>query len=136
MYYLIDTSVWIFAFGKRPLPPIQRRVQELVEEGKAATCPPVVFEILRGIADPAQAQSLAEYLQSLHAFPVDWLGAASWSAQSPVRALAAKSMDLLIAHTALVHELTVVHADTDFDRLAGATALQVESHVRHAQERR
>ena len=125
--HLIDTSVWIRALGPRPVTRIHDRVAGLVERHEAATCPPVAFELLRGVPDAHQFSELFDYLFHLQNLPVDWVEAARWAAEPKIRALKVKSMDLLIVHTALVHGAVLVHADADFDRLTKAAPLKTEN---------
>jgi predicted nucleic acid-binding protein len=100
-------------------------VQGWIERHEAATCPPVVFELLRGVTGEAEAEEVRGYLFHLEVFPVDWIGAARWAAGPAVRSIRVKSMDLLIAHTAMAHAAVLVHEDSDFDRLARRTRLSV-----------
>jgi len=124
---LIDTSVWIRALGSSAVPAVRNLVASLVEKREAAVCAPVAFELLRGVPDKRQSDELLDYLSSLQSLPVDWVGAARWSSEPAVRRLKVKSMDLLIAHTALANSAVLLHADSDFDRLARATELKAEN---------
>lgn len=126
---LIDTSAWLFVLGEHPVEPVKATVQGMIGRHEGATCAPVVFELLRGVAERPQADKLLAHLESLKGLPLDWTAAGRWAAAPGIRKLRVKSMDLLIAHTALVHGATLVHADADFDRLAKAVPLRVESFV-------
>ena len=44
---LVDTSVWIAVFGKRPL----FRLEDAVEFDEVATCLPVIQEVLQGFRE-------------------------------------------------------------------------------------
>ena len=128
--FLIDTSVWIFALGPQPVSKLRDRVASLVLDNQAATTPPVIFEILRGARTLQEAERLKQHLRSLHVLPFtesDWSEAAEWSARLARKGLSAKSMDLLIAFKANQHNLTLLHADKDFDRIAKVSNLRVES---------
>ncbi|MEK7475655.1 MAG: PIN domain-containing protein [Candidatus Coatesbacteria bacterium] len=124
---LLDTSVWIRALGAHAVPRVRDLVQGIVERHEAATCTPVAFELLRGVPDPGEFDELLDYLMNLNSLPVDWVGAARWAASPAIRSLKVKSMDLVIAHTALANGAVLVHADSDFDRLARSVQLKVES---------
>ena len=128
-YRLIDTSVWIDALGARPIPRVRDLVASLVEKHEAAICPPIAFELLRGVHDPKSFDELQDYIINLEGLPVDWIEAARWASIPAIRSLKVKSMDLIIAHTALVHGMKLVHADEDFDRLSRKVPLKVESLV-------
>lgn len=126
---LIDTSAWLFVLGEHPVESVKTAVQEMVGRHQGATCPPIVFELLRGTAEKPQADKLLGHLESLKCLPLDWTAAGRWAAATGIRAVRVKSMDLLIAHTALVNNATLVHADADFDRLAKTVPIRVESFV-------
>ena len=128
--FLIDTSVWIFALGPRPLEALRDRVASLVLDNQAVTTPPVVFEILRGTRTLQEAESLKQRLRSLHNLPFlepDWSEAAEWGVRLARKGVSVKSMDLMIAYKALQNGLTLLHADKDFDRIVLRSALKVES---------
>ena len=130
--FLIDTSAWLFVLGPKALDRLRERVTPLVLENQAATTPPVMFEILRGARTLREAEALRSRLSSLHVLPFaepDWTEAAEWAARVARQGLTVKSMDLLIAFIARKHGLTLLHADTDFDHLAKAVHLKVESWV-------
>lgn len=102
----------------------------LVLDNQAATTPPILFEILRGVRTPKEAEHLKHRLRSLQVLPfleTDWSEAAEWGARLARKGVSAKSMDLLIAFKALQNGLTLLHADRDFDRLADRSSLKVES---------
>ena len=135
---LIDTSVWIFALGPKPLEALRNRVVALVLENQAATTPPVLFEILRGARTLQEAETLEHRLRSLHVLPfleADWSEAAEWGARLARKGVSAKSMDILIAFKTLQNGLTLLHADRDFDRLAQHSDLKVESWAGRIQAR-
>lgn len=130
--FLVDTSVWIFVFGPNPQPELRDRVALLVLENRAVTCAPVIFEILRGARTLREAELLKKRLLSLHVLPfkeIDWSNAAAWSAGLARKGISTKSMDLLIAYQAWRNDLTLLHADKDFDRIAQGATLKVESWV-------
>lgn len=136
---LIDTSAWLFNFAPRVVPEVRERITALCEQNLAATTSPVVFELLQGVRDPEAFHRFHLHLSSLHQFPFtagDWIRAARWAQGLRSRGLQAKTLDLIIAHKAVEHGLSLLHADGDFDRIAGATALRVESYVRLARVRK
>ncbi len=126
---LIDTSVWIGALDRQGNVAIRETVRGMLDRSEAVICSPVVFEVLRGLGESGEFETVQGHLAKLTSLPVDWLEAARWASQPPVKPLKIKAMDLLIAHTAFVHDAVLVHADADFDRLAGFVPLQTESYV-------
>jgi len=128
-FKLVDTSVWIHALGNRPVARVRDFVTDIVEKHEAAICSPIAFELLRGMHVTTEFDELKDYLINLESLPVDWVGAARWAASPVIRGLKVKSMDLIIAHTALVNNMKLVQADDDFDRLSRKASLKVESLV-------
>ncbi len=129
---LIDSSAWLFALGERPVLKVRERVSYLVNENLAAISSPILFELLSGIKEPFAAQKLKSYLTSLHPYPLypdEWLEAAKWAQTIRKKGLKVKTIDALIAYKAVKHDLTLLHADQDMDRIAQKSSLRVESHV-------
>jgi predicted nucleic acid-binding protein len=136
--YLIDTSAWLFVLGSDPIGSLRDRVGRLVLDNQAATAPPVIFEIMRGVRTLREAETLRSRLSSLHVLPFgepEWTEAAEWASQIARKGLNVKSMDLLIAFTARKNALTLLHADSDFDRLAKVAHIKVESWVDQSRHR-
>ncbi len=64
----------------------------------------------------------------------EWSDAAEWVTTIRKKGVKVKTIDALIAYKAVKHKLTLLHADTDLDRLAKKTNLHVESFVDAARE--
>jgi len=136
--FLIDTSAWIFVLGPRPQMELRDRVTLLILENQAVTCAPVIFEMLRGTRTPREAEILRQRLLSLHMLPfreIDWSSAAAWSARLARKGISTKSMDILIAYQAWRYDVTLLHADKDFDRITQGANLKVESWVSRLQKK-
>lgn len=134
-FVLIDTSAWLFGVPPWVVPAIRERITALVEENLVATAPPIVFELLQGARTTAECDQWSRHLASLHQVPFpneEWVPAAEWVRQVWSRGARVKSMDLLIAYMAVRHQLILLHADRDFDRIADVVPLRVESYVRFA----
>lgn len=129
---LIDSSAWLFALGPQPAPRIRERVRYLVEQNLAAITSPILFELLSGIRSEQEAGSLKAHLSALHLFPVhpaDWIEAAEWTSALRKKGLRIKTVGALIAYEALKHDLILLHADSDMDRIARKSLVRVESCV-------
>jgi predicted nucleic acid-binding protein len=129
---LVDTSVWIYILRQKPHPELRARVADLVLSNAAAITEPVLFELLRGAQDSHESETLKSRLRSLHPIPflpTDWSDCAFWTAKLARRGLTVKSMDALIAFIAHQHNILLLHADRDFDRIAALGQLRVESWV-------
>ena len=135
--YLIDTSAWIFALGHQPVLEIRDRVRHLLDQNLAAVTSPILFELLSSTKTGHSSRQLQSYLLSLHPFPFleeEWIKAADWTRSLRKKGLSVKTMDALIAYKAIQHNLIVLHADKDFDRIANKTSLKVESCVETARK--
>lgn len=129
---LIDTSAWIHVLRRDPVPALRDRLSFLVLENQAAVTEPIGFELLCGARSAQEADRLRTRLDSLHVFPFtehDWVEAGLWAVALARKGVNAKSMDILISYKARRHQLALLHADTDFDRIARAAHRKVESWV-------
>lgn len=134
---LVDTSVWLFALGDRPIAEIRDQVQSLVENNLAATNVAIMYELLSFTMAAGQRTQLTDYLSALHLFPLshrDWMAAALWMATLRSKDIKLKSMDALIAYTALQNDATLLHADSDFDKFCPAAEVRSQSCVTLAQK--
>jgi predicted nucleic acid-binding protein len=127
--YLVDTSVWIQVFDKRaPLP-----LEEHIPLDEVVTCLPVVQEVLQGFREETAfriareamlAFAIVESPISLEVFE----SAVELYRSGRRSGLTIRSgIDCLIAVCALRHDLTVLHRDRDFDRLATISALKARN---------
>ena len=126
---LVDTSVWIEVFKRRtPL-----KLEKEVEFDDVVTCLPVVQEVLQGFDDEASFRTARE---SMFALPIVesplTFGVIEEAADLYRRARRAgvtvrSGTDCLIAACALRHDLTVLHHDRDFGRLAKVSTLSARS---------
>lgn len=124
---LVDTSVWIEVFRRRPGVDLQQSV----DFDDVVTCLPVIQEVLQGFRDET---AFLRARQAMQALPV---------VESPLRAdtflLAAdlyrsgrragltirSGVDCLIAACALRHDVEVLHRDRDYDVIARVSGLRV-----------
>lgn len=124
--YLVDTSVWIEVFRRRS--PVA--VESFADLEEVVICLPVLQEVLQGFRDD-RAFRIAD--EALHALPI---------VEAPLRTevfeqavacyrLARRagitvrsSVDCLIAACAVRNDLTLLHHDRDFDRLADLIPLR------------
>jgi predicted nucleic acid-binding protein len=123
---LVDTSVWIEVFRRRP----RLRLDAVVDFDEIVTCLPVVQEVLQGF-DDERAFLLAR--EAIHALPIveSPLGRPVFDEAVDLYRSARRAgltirsgVDCLIAACALRHNLEVLHCDRDFDLLARISPLQ------------
>lgn len=132
VFYLVDSSAWIFALRRRPSEAIQRRIRELAELDAVAICGLVELEILGGATNETEYQQLERQLRGLHRLPTDeadWNSAARLAFSLRRSGVTVPFPDLLLAALALRHGAILVHADRDFDLIANHSPLRVESLV-------
>lgn len=124
--YLADKS----ALARVGSPAVSERIGPLLTDGLIATCPIVDLEVLYS------ARSASEYEEVLaerRALPTCAVDPDVTTRALEVQRLLARSgrhrvplPDLLIAATAEVHDLSVLHYDADFDAIAEASGQRAE----------
>ena len=120
---IVDTSVWIDFFND--VNSKQSRILEdlLLNDDSLCINGLIEMEILQGIRNETQFVKLKKYLQPFQYFPVIKSShiAASIDIFRTCRKRGKtirKSMDCLIAGTAMVEGLTILHKDRDFTTIS------------------
>jgi predicted nucleic acid-binding protein len=124
---LADTSAWSWS-RRRAYPELRHGFDEALVDGKLATCDMVRLELLHSARS---ATEFAEILQELAALPdcpieKDQWSRALWvyeqlSVQGGAFQRSVKHPDLLIAAAAEATDVSVLHYDEDYDRIAAIT---------------
>jgi len=125
----VDTSAWILALRQAD-GPAPSRVDGLLEQDVVATAAPVVLELLSGTKTEAEYRRLEERMSALHQVPIvpaTWSRAARLGFDLRRNGVTVPHMDLLIASAALSISAVLLHADSDYDRIAAHSDLIVES---------
>jgi predicted nucleic acid-binding protein len=127
---LVDTSVWTRIAGR---PEVAAAITAKLAAGQAlCTCPLVDLELLRSARGPAEydewATTRARAYPSLPLMPAAGERALQVQRQLAHRGLhrAAKLPDLLIAAIAETAGATVLHYDSDYDRINEVTGQPTE----------
>src|SRR5688572_12793038 len=127
--YLVDTSVWIAFFSKKP----GFHLADILRPEEICIVLPIYQEVLQGIKDESYYRIVRSALLSA-SFVENPLSrdvfddAISLSRVSRRSGEAMRSpVDCVIAACALRHNLTVLHRDRDYERIARFTALKVRS---------
>jgi predicted nucleic acid-binding protein len=123
---LVDTSIWIETFRRtRPLDLLT-----LLDFKEVVTCLPVVQEVLQGFRDEETFRIAEDAMFSLPIVESP-LSAGIYRAAIDLyrtgrsRGITIRSsVDCLIAACALRHDLTVLHRDRDFSRIATFSRLR------------
>ena len=131
MNVLVDTSVWSLALRRhRPSDaPEVSELAELIREGRTEMLGPVRQELLSGVPDQRQYETLRTYLR---AFPdieleaEDYERAATFFNRCRARGVQGSNTDFLICAAATRRKLGILTTDDDFGRFA--KLLPVELH--------
>ena len=125
---LVDSSVWIEVLrGDRSA---RMQLSHLARDRGIVTCEPVMMEILSG-ARRGDAHRIESFLDGFLSLPLraelDFRFAALVRRRLRDRGLTLRSgMDALIATIAINHGATVLHQDSDFERIATVAELRQE----------
>jgi predicted nucleic acid-binding protein len=109
---LIDSTVWLEAFSPGGASSYRQAVDQLLSEGRAATCEVVIAEVLAGAAEAEQA-AVASEIGALPRLAMDGVGeiAARMALRLRGHGLAIPTTDLLVAATADRHGVALLHRD-------------------------
>jgi predicted nucleic acid-binding protein len=127
---VVDTSVWVDVLNDNSTPQAARCV-ELIEGGEPIALTDVILtEILQGLRSDREAQLVERHLS---AFPIlrlegieDFVLAASlYRTARRAGITIRKTLDCLIAAPCVRTNAPLLHADSDFDRLASCTPLRL-----------
>jgi predicted nucleic acid-binding protein len=127
----VDTSVWSLAF-RRDAPSNAPEVRELTRILKAGelvlTTGLLLQELLQGVSGPKARQQIIDRFSS---FPMiapdrpDHIEAADLRNTCRRNGIQIGTIDALFAQLCIRHDLTMLSADQDFQRIAGESALKV-----------
>lgn len=126
--YLADTTVYVLQ-GRYP--QVRRRFDTLLTEGRLAACQMTALEYLNNAASPSSYESVWGALHEQR-----WINVTTEAMDRALavhRELARTSQhrhfrlpDLVIAATAELSGATVLHYDTDYERIATITGQPME----------
>ncbi len=130
MKILVDTSVWIDFFnGVSSAPRVcLRKLLEAEEE--VCISGYILVETLQGFKDDSEFEAVRTHLLHLPILdltaPELYISAAQLYRTCRKRGITIrKTADCLIAQTAIEHEVSLLHNDKDFDKIASASGLQI-----------
>jgi predicted nucleic acid-binding protein len=127
---IFDTTVWVDALNGTTTPGSNLLISYIQHNLPVVLTPTIVQEVLQGIRDDKDYTRTKNNLTGFLILPVDMVDAAIGAAEL-YRKLRKKGVtirkanDCLIAFYAISHNMTVVHNDSDFDLIAGYSALKV-----------
>jgi predicted nucleic acid-binding protein len=125
---LADTSAWVWS-RRHAYPELRRSFDVALVDGELATCDMVRLELLHSARN---ADEFAEIREELAALPDCPIGKEQWdralwvyeelSGRGGAHQRSVKHRDLLIAAAAEAADVTVLHYDEDYDRIAEITS--------------
>ena len=125
--YLVDTSVWVEALRSSGTRRIQGELEPLVRSGNVALTEWIILELMVGIRSNESPANLLARLAPVHRLPLPedgWSRAWDLAARLRKKAITPSAADCLITTIAVAHGATLIHCDTDFERIAKHTNLQ------------
>lgn len=134
MNVLVDTSVWSLALRRKAahLNPAERRVvaewRKLLREDRLRLIGIVRQELLSGIRDRAQFESLRDHLASFDDVALetgDHVRAAEHFNSCRARGIAGTAVDMLLCSVAERHDLAIFTTDPDFDHYAAVLPIRL-----------
>jgi predicted nucleic acid-binding protein len=129
---VVDTSVWIDVLNGRSTREADHCVA-LIEDGQPVALTDVIFtEILQGFASEEHAELVEQHLRAFPTLRLESLDDHALAAQLYRTARRAgvtirKTLDCLIAAACVRADAPLLHADRDFDLLAGCTPLRIHA---------
>lgn len=126
---LVDASAWILATHRKNS-DAQERLIDLISAGTAAACPMSLLECIvgrRAGENPADIRRRFQGAVWLSCTDAVWERAYELAGESRRRGQTLTASDAIMAAQALETEATLLHADTDFIRLAAWSHLKQES---------
>ena len=122
---LIDTSAWIEALRKEGSVEVRTRVAELLTAGHASLCPMVTLELWNGAGGESEQAKIRRLVDELASYEITvdvWNRAYELSRSCRSSGVTIPGTDLLIAATAQVYQVGLLHADRHFDLIAEVAA--------------
>ena len=130
MKILVDASVWIDFFNGTPGRPKATLHDLLQSEKDVCVSDYILTETLQGFKDDREFKAARGCLLNFPIYslnsPGSYIHAAELYRKLRKKGLTIrKTADCLIAQTAIEHQLSLLHNDSDFDRLASICELRI-----------
>ncbi|MBI4411146.1 MAG: PIN domain nuclease [Deltaproteobacteria bacterium] len=123
---LIDSSCWI-EFFRGAQPELTRLIQKLLSDDRVVICGPVYVEVLGSCKHRKESQTVARYYDEFPFLDLtreDFREASYLRQQLRKKGETVATVDLLIAYLAIKNKCTLLHQDSDFDRIAKYSSLK------------
>lgn len=126
--FLIDSSVWIEFLRPKGSPKIKAKVRDTLQMEEAACCGIVMVEILRGVKNERDFESLYDAMASLPQIAMDdevIERASRWGFLLDRKGKVVSTTDLMIA-AAAYKKARLLHIDDDFKLITSMIDLDQE----------
>lgn len=118
MKVLVDTCIWSYVLRhKNPDLELERKLKEIIHDGRLAIIGPVRQEILSGISKEKQFESLKEHFAPFEDIPLisnHFIKAAEFSNTCMKKGTQGSNTDFLICSVAYLENLEIFTTDSDF----------------------
>jgi predicted nucleic acid-binding protein len=130
MNIVVDTSVWSLALRRQRSSRAAEALElsELIREGRAAILGPVRQELLSGVPDHRQYETLRDYLRAFPDIALvsdDYEEAAAFFNRCRAKGVQGSNTDFLICAAASRRQLGILTTDADFVHLAKLLPIQL-----------
>ena len=118
---LVDSSAWILSFRRSAPEPLKTLLREALDQGRVATHPFIILELLQGCKTEAEFASLKTQLHSLDICPEQessWEQAYRFAFSLRRKGVTVPTIDILIALLAIENNYLLLHHDRHFRLLA------------------
>jgi predicted nucleic acid-binding protein len=130
---LVDTSAWTRFFRKKPdSPATADEVERLLVENSACCTQPVFLELVVGSGGSQGVKELESdfsALQLLKAGESEWQRALQIAAALRRKGLRVDIVDLVVAATATINKVRLLHHDKHFRQIASVSDLREYSYL-------
>lgn len=127
---VVDTSVWVDFFRDAPAPQVELLVRLIEEDEGIALTDVVLTEILQGVGSEDDVERVEERLSPFEILRLqdldDFRRAARLYRQAREQGVTIRrTIDCLIASVCVRERVPILHSDTDFNRLASCSDLEI-----------
>lgn len=129
MEILVDSSVWIDFFNGIKGRESAALYELLETESPLCICDIILAEVLQGFRKDKEFEAAKGHLLQFPVYtlvsPDGYVRAAELYRGCRRKGLTIRTVDCLIAQTAIDHGLTLLHKDNDFDRMSAVSNLSM-----------
>jgi predicted nucleic acid-binding protein len=124
---LVDSSAWIGFFAKTGYGHLKQLIGSLLDLDQVATAGPIALELIQGCRSEKERVQLMGHLQALCWLTTKdehWYGAGELAFTLRRVGITVSAVDALIASLAEAYDCTLLHQDSDFERIARHSPLR------------